>query len=50
MARFGKDFDVADEHVHVCENADAVFDGVECFSLGFGSGREHDGGGECEEC
>ena len=40
---------VTHEHVHVCQDADTVVDGVECFRLGCWGGGEYDGGGEGEE-
>jgi len=50
MASFGEDLDITNQHIHVCENADTILDGVECFGLVGGSAGEYDGGGECEEC
>ena len=50
MARFREDFDITGEHIHVCENADTVLDGVEGFGLVGGGAGEYNGGGECEEC
>ena len=49
MACFREDLDITDQHVHVCENADTVLDGVEGFGLVGGGAGEYDGGGECEE-
>ena len=45
----GEDFDVPNQHVHVCQDADTVVDGIECFRLGCWGGGEYDGGGEGEE-
>ena len=49
MACFREYFDITYQHIHVCENADTVLDGVECFGLVGGGAGEYDGGGECEE-
>ena len=49
MACFREDLDITDEHIHVCENADTILDGVECFGLVGGGAGEYDGGGEGEE-
>ena len=49
VSRLGEDFDVPNQHVHVCQDADTVVDGVECFRLGCWGGGEYDGGGEREE-
>ena len=49
VSRLGEDFDVPNEHVHVCQDADTVVDGIKGFGLGCWGGGEYDGGGECEE-
>ena len=49
VSRLGEDFDVPNQHVHVCQDADTVVDGIECFRLGCWGGGEYDGGGEREE-
>ena len=49
MACFREDLDITYEHIHVCENADTVLDGVEGFGLVGGGAGEYDGGGEGEE-
>ena len=49
MARLGEDLDVTNQHIHVCQDAHTVIDGVEGFGLGCCGGGENNGGGECEE-
>ena len=49
MSRLGEDFDVPNQHVHVCQDADTVVDGIKGFGLGCWGGGEYDGGGEREE-
>ena len=49
VACFREDFDVTNQHVHVCQDAHTVIDRVECFSLVGGGAGEYDRGGECEE-
>ena len=49
VACFREDFDVVNQHVHVCQDAHTVIDSVEGIGLVGGGAGEYDGGGEREE-